>query len=238
MATPGWKNSSSRPEGRRGFAEQPNVVRREVVTPTTYGDGQSRDGTPAGNEHRTFAPGAPRGYLDPAGHAHRAELGNTPHPGMGPRGAGNPAVHSKGATFHGRPHSPGKVGSPGEQATLSGGRLAGKLYVDPIAPSAAPKTYTERVPPGGVSQRVGWVNGQFVPPVHATTRRHGSDGFHHPHSTTDSAQGQANSASGGSHGQPSPRGPQRRGPAPGVELRDARGKQNRADYTSPRPKTR
>ena len=38
MAIQGWKNSSSRPEGRRGFAEAPNVLRREVVAPGTYGD--------------------------------------------------------------------------------------------------------------------------------------------------------------------------------------------------------
>src|SRR5262249_52440248 len=41
---------------------------------------------------------------------------NSLNPGMNPYGRGeqNPAVHSKGETFHGEPHSPGRVGSPGE----------------------------------------------------------------------------------------------------------------------------
>ncbi|HEY1898637.1 MAG TPA: hypothetical protein VGG49_02480 [Steroidobacteraceae bacterium] len=34
--------------------------------------------------------------------------------------AENPKVHSKGMTFHGRPHAPGKVEAPGREAPLPG----------------------------------------------------------------------------------------------------------------------
>lgn len=37
----------------------------------------------------------------------------------------NPPVHSKGYTFHGKPHSPQKVSTPGKTVPLTGSTVAG-----------------------------------------------------------------------------------------------------------------
>src|SRR5262249_28264043 len=144
----------------------------------------------------------------------------------------NPRVSSKNDKRYGRD------GSRIDATFKSTGDQPAPQQRDQLPPSIPPRVYTDRVPTGGVSRRVGWLGGgqPFIPPAHSTTRRHGSDRFHQPHSSTDGAQGQAWHASGGQFGQPSPHRPQRQGPAPGVELRDARGKQNSASYTSPKPK--
>src|SRR5215471_19726007 len=91
---------------RRGsvHSERPNTIARGMVTPTTTADGQSRDGTPAG---RQSTRASSQSYAD--GAAHRAAEGSQPYPGMNPYGSKNPQVHSKAATFHGRPHTPGRV---------------------------------------------------------------------------------------------------------------------------------
>src|SRR5262245_42506462 len=179
--------SYTRPEGRRGFAEQPNVVKREVARPGVFTDSQPRDGTPANNQHYSKAPGNSSRYEDAASLRYREELGNSPYPGMNPYGAENPTVHSKGETFHGEPHSPGRVGSPGERAPLSGGReQLRKLYVDPIAPSLPHKSQPRATPHKEV---VGWLNGVNHAPTHPNTNRHGVDGIHDARRTTDNAPG-------------------------------------------------
>src|SRR5262249_53599260 len=128
MIMAGWVTKST----RRGsaYADAPIAVKgaSETIRPGRYSDGQTQQGTPARNEHYSKAPGNSPGYLDAAGQRYRDDLGSQSYPGMGDshRGGENPQVHSRDSMFHGRPHTPGKVASPGEQAKLSGGRLAGK----------------------------------------------------------------------------------------------------------------
>jgi len=158
--------------------------------------------------------------------------GSQPYPGMNPFGAENPKVHSKAATFRGRPHSPSKVGSPGERAALSGSRQHLRhLYTDTIAPSLRDQSQ-----PRASHQRevVGWLNGVNLAPTHPNTGRHGADGIHDARHMTDNAPGQAHSASGGQYGKPQVRPAPDNGPRVRATRHAARGKLNDPSYTQPR----
>jgi hypothetical protein len=87
------------------------------------------------------------------------------------------------------------------------GQQPAKLYRDPIAPSIPPETHKVRAKPS--VETVGWKpdgSGKHVMPSYPNASRgaHGLDGHPDLHATTDGAQGQAHSASGGAHGKPSP----------------------------------
>jgi hypothetical protein len=114
----------------------------------------------------------------------------------------NPTVHSKNTRRYGRD------GSKGDFPESSTGEQPAKLYRDPVPPSAAPVTHhPDRTPPAGTIRTEGWDprTGRFIEPQHPHTGQHGSDSFPDLHATTDGAQGQAHSASGGAHGKRSPR---------------------------------
>jgi hypothetical protein len=183
------KSTHTLPPGRRAFADSTHTIvsgsKTDVVRPGKWGDGQDRMGTPSGAEHTGAGK---QGYLGAAGHAHRAALRGDPY------GPNNPAVMSKSDKRY------GKNATHGEQPATQERR--------PLPPSIPPSTYTERVPLGGISKRVGWPGDgkPFVKASHAATmRKHSSDGIHDPRNSTDEVQGQAWSASGGEHGKPSPR---------------------------------
>jgi len=227
----GWINKSSR--SGRVFSEEPTAVKgaSAVIRPGVYSNGLPQMGVPAGRESTRASSSR---YEDKESHKYRADYRGDEARGLtgALEGRGtDPTVHSKNTRRYGHD------GSRLEGATFkSTGTQPAPQQRDQLPPSWSPKTYTDRVPPGGISRRVGWLgNGQpFVPPVHTTTRRHGSDGAHDLHSSTDAAQGQGWHASGGQHGQPSPHRPQRQGPAPGAARADVN-KLNRESYISPQP---
>src|SRR5215813_7168174 len=104
--------SYTRPEGRRGFAEQPNVVKREVARPGVFTDSQPRDGTPANNQHYSKAPGNSSRYEDAASLRYREELGNSPYPGMNPYGAENPPSTARARRSMASPTRPVELEAP------------------------------------------------------------------------------------------------------------------------------
>src|ERR1700727_1414215 len=98
----GWITDSSRPAGRRSFAEGPGVVKSEIIRPGKHADGQDRDGTPARQEI-TKAANSP--YNSAAARRYRLAL----H-GIGDKGtdggtfgsSNNPTVHSKATKRYGK----------------------------------------------------------------------------------------------------------------------------------------
>ncbi len=210
----GWKseNTHTMPTGRRPFASSGATVsvseRPEVIRPGTFSDAQPRMGTPKGRQSTRARSSR---YESPEGRAYRAAHRESVYPGGTGRQHDNPPAHSKGRTFHGHPHTPGGARHPGEQARLSGERAAARLYTDPVSPSMAPKTYTERAKPH--TEVVGWQPGSGVhrSATHPNHKKHygGHEGA--LHANTDASQGQAWSASGGQFGRPSPRRPQSTG---------------------------
>src|SRR5262249_11713873 len=159
----GWKNSSSRPEGRRVFAEAGEVVKRELVRPGTFSDSQHREGTPAGRESTRASSSR---YEDAESQKVRADYRGGDSFGLtGKRESEAPyrRVHSKAVRHYGvdgsrldAPHKSTGVQNPSQQH-------------DEVPPSLPQRTYTERLPPGGISRRVGWLgDGQpFVAVDHA-----------------------------------------------------------------------
>lgn len=120
----------------------------------------------------------------------------------------NPKVTSKFDRSHGKPRAPARITTPGTTASVSGVQRKTTERQGTVAPSVAPKTHhTNRVPLGGHARQVGYPGGgqPWREASYSTTGRHGSDGIHDPTKSTDGAQGQAWSASGGLFGKRSPR---------------------------------
>jgi hypothetical protein len=199
---------------------------REIIRSGTHSDTQPYDGVPKG---RMSTAASSTGYADPAGQRYRETHGSQPYPGMGAshRGGDNPDVHGKGSQFHGRPHSPGRVGSPGEQARLSPGSLAGELYRDPVRPSDSHKSQ-----PRATEHRetVGWLNGVNHSGTHPNSGKHYAGHASGRHTNTDSAPGQAHSATGGEFGRPQNRPPSSEGRRAGAKFHDGRGKLDKSEY--------
>jgi hypothetical protein len=205
------KSTHTLPAGRRSFTD--TAPKPDAVRPGSFSDGQPRDGTPAGNEHRS--PAANAGYLDASARAHRAEEGSQPYPSQS-----NPTVHSKATKRYGRDGSKlsgATYKSPGDQPAPQ--------QRDELPPSLPQKSYPRAEK---TSERVGWVNGENRAATHPNTKRH--DGGHESgrHANTDAAPGQAHSASGGKFGSPQVRP----APAPraGVGTAD-HGAMDRKSYT-------
>jgi hypothetical protein len=187
------KNTHSLPPGRRGFSESTKEIvsgsQSEIMRPGTYSDGTARDGTPKGNEHRTFAPGKSPGYMDASSKAYRAEIGSAP-----PSVPNNEVVSSKNDKRFGR------QGSKLSGATFksTGEQPAGQQR-DDIAPSlpqvSRPRAAEHR-------EVVGWLNGKNHPANHPNTGKHFGGHVSGAHTNTDAAAGQAHSASGGQYGKP------------------------------------
>lgn len=156
--------------------------------------------------------------------AHRAREGSQPYPTQN-----NPRVSSKNDKRYGRDGS--KLSGATFKST--GDQPAGQQH-DDLPPSLPQHSYTDRLPPGGISRRVGFLGGgkPAVPVSHAATlRRHGSDGIHDPRTSTDNAPGQAHSVSGGRFGKPQVRAGAR---APSGTKRQDSGALDRRNYSPTR----
>lgn len=219
----GWKPSTTHalPAGRRSFTDSPGP-KPDIVRPGRYADGQNVDGTPAGRESTKAAS---RSYAD--GKAYRADPRGETSRGLTGRPAGegpNPSVQSKAVRRY------GVDGSQLHATHSSTGRQPGAQQRDFVPPSIPQRTYTGRLPPGGLVRQVGFPGGgkPFVEVNYdATMRRHGSDGIHDPATSTDNASGQAHSASGGRFGNPQVR-PAPKAPS-GTQAADT-GALDRASY--------
>jgi hypothetical protein len=97
----GWITDSSRPAGRRSFAEGSGVVKSEIIRPGKHTDGQNRDGTPPRPE---ITKAANSEYTSAAARKYRNALR-----GIGDKGtdggtfgsSNNPIVHSKATKRYG-----------------------------------------------------------------------------------------------------------------------------------------
>jgi hypothetical protein len=106
-----------------------------------------------------------------------------------------------------------RYGKDGARLDSTYGSTGGhEAHEDDVPPSAQSHSNTDRVPQGGIVKTVGHRpdgSGKYnLPDYSKTTRAHGSEGHHDPSKSTDGAQGQAWSASGGRFGKQS-RVPQR-----------------------------
>ena len=192
------------PTGSRGFSETAQP-KGEVTRPGTFIEGQHREGTPAGRESTRASSSR---YEDKESQKVRADYRGESQGLTGRRESEgpNPRVHSKAVRRY------GVDGSRLDARYKSTGEQNPHQQHDEVPPSLPQRTYTDRLPPGGIVRQVGFPGGgkPFVEVDHSRTmRRHGSDGLHDMSKSTDRAPGQARSASGSRFGEPQKRPPQR-----------------------------
>ncbi|MGO8854408.1 MAG: hypothetical protein ACLQO1_01670 [Steroidobacteraceae bacterium] len=114
--------------------------------------------------------------------------------------ADNPTVHSKNTKRYGHD------GSKGDFPESSTGRQPADIYRDPVPPSVAPVVSHDQVA-SAHRETVGFApdgSGHHLPTTHPNKDKAGNS-VGPQGASTRGVQGMAHSASGGTHGRPSPR---------------------------------